>query len=169
MSIDSKAMYDLSLGLYVVGVEGEFGLGGCIVDAVMQITHNPTVVLLGSIQKNATCDAIRQSKKLSISVLPQNVDPFIIANFGFQSSRVAKKWDQVAYHLQDGLPILDCAVSSILLSVSDERDMGTHALYFCDVLEAQKLLDEKPLLYGHYREVLRNPTAEAFKTRIQNK
>jgi flavin reductase (DIM6/NTAB) family NADH-FMN oxidoreductase RutF len=108
--MESKALFKLSYGLYVTGVETENGPGGSVVDSVAQVSHgDPQRVALGSMNKNFTTESIKRTGEFTLSVLGQDIDPFVIANFGFQSARdpAIKKWDNVGHSVKDGLPVLD--------------------------------------------------------------
>ena len=49
--MDQTALFKLSYGLYVVGVKNGDSFGGCIVDAMMQVTSDmPPLLMLGSMR-----------------------------------------------------------------------------------------------------------------------
>ena len=60
--MDTKALYKISYGLYVVGSKIDGRYAGCVVDAFIQSTSSPVpTVILCSIQKNQTNSAIKQT------------------------------------------------------------------------------------------------------------
>jgi flavin reductase (DIM6/NTAB) family NADH-FMN oxidoreductase RutF/rubredoxin len=164
--MDNTALWKLSYGLYVVGVEKEKGtFGGSIVDAVAQVSagERPALVL-SSMKNNLTRTLIENAGRFVISVLPANADPFIVANFGFQSARDVDKWANVPYSLKDGLPVLDCAVSFIHCKTIESKEFETHTLFICDITDAQNgATATKPLLYADYQENMKTAAGEAFK------
>lgn len=82
--MDQTALFKLSYGLYVVGVKNGDSFGGCIVDAMMQVTSDmPPLLMLGSMRNNLTNQLIRKTGELTISVLRADADPFLIANSVF--------------------------------------------------------------------------------------
>jgi flavin reductase (DIM6/NTAB) family NADH-FMN oxidoreductase RutF len=94
--MDSKALYKITYGLYVVGSQIDGKDAGCVVDAFIQSTGSPVpTVILCSIQANQTNAAIKQTGEFTVSVLSKDVDPFVIGNFGFQSGRDNDKWANV--------------------------------------------------------------------------
>ena len=96
--MDTTALFKLYYGLYVVGVQGEGKFGGCIVDAVMQIeAGDKPVIMLSSLKKNQTNTLIKKSGEFTLSILAATVDPFVVANFGFQSGCDADKCANVAH------------------------------------------------------------------------
>jgi len=111
--MDLTALFKFSYGLYIVGVKQGDKLGGCIVDAVVQASSDePPTLIVCSIKGNYTNELIKSEGVFSISVLPAGVDPFVVADFGFQSARSADKWGNVP-PVVDGLPRLDGAASYV--------------------------------------------------------
>ena len=106
--MDLTALYKISSGVYVIGTKLDGKDAGCTVDAFIQSTNSPVpTVILCSIQANQTNKAIKQTGEFTVSVLPTDVDPFIIANFGFQSGRDSDKWANVEHKYVGGLPVLE--------------------------------------------------------------
>lgn len=163
--MDLAALNQLSYGLYVAGVPGgEGGFGGCIIDAVMQVTSDePPMLVLGSFHKNYTNESLKEFGQFSLSVLPKSVDPFVIANFGFQSARKVDKWANVPHEMMDGLPVLPECPALLRCRVDEHRELSTHTLFFCTVLDAVMGKDASPLLYADYRNEMKNRVFDAFK------
>ncbi len=161
--MDSKALYKISYGLYVVGtkIDGEYA--GCVVDALIQSTSAPVpTVILCSIQKNQTNTAIKQTGAFTVSILGTDVDPFVIGNFGFQSGRDTDKWSNVPHKIADGLPVLEKAVAYLRCKVTDMKELSTHTAFFCEVTDAWQG-EGAPLIYGDYQKDMKSQTMEAFK------
>ena len=160
--MDKTALYKISYGLYVVGVPSENGFGGCVADAFIQATTDPPTVLLCCMNGNYTNERIKKTGRFSVSVLSDEVDPFVIANFGFQSGRTVEKWDNVPHSLMDGLPVLDKACAHYVCRVVKAEELSTHTLFFCEVEEAEKGRGT-PLLYAEYQATMKESVSEAFK------
>lgn len=160
--MDSKALFAISCGLYVVGVRRGSELGGCVVDALIQSTAYPATLILCSQKSTQTSAWIEESGEFSVSVLRSDVDPQIIATFGFQSRRVADKWGGLEYELRDGLPVLSSVAAWYTCKVKSMMDLGSHMMFHCDVTGAE-LGDGEPLTYGDYRARLMRGTAAAFQ------
>jgi flavin reductase (DIM6/NTAB) family NADH-FMN oxidoreductase RutF len=167
VKMDIKAVNKLSYGLYVTGVDTANGLGGSVVDSVAQVSSgDPVRVVLGSMKKNFTTESIRNTGEFTLSVLGQNVDPFVIANFGFQSARdpAVDKWGNVGHFMRDGLPFLDGAISYMRLRVEDMKEYDTHTVFTGVVADAW-LGDEvcAPLIYADYFTHMKNDVFAAFE------
>lgn len=161
--IDTKAFSKLTYGLYVVGVKSGDKFGGCVVDAVMQTTVQPQTLVICCNRGTRTRECIEETKEFTLSVLSETTDPFVIANFGFQSCRLADKWERVPYHLISGLPVLDDAAAYLHCKVTEIKKLSTHTLFFCDVIEAQDGAG-KALSYTTYQESWKPRVMEAFQT-----
>ena len=91
--MDTKALFKLSYGLYVIGVNNNGNFGGCVVDALVQATGGDTPrVIICCMNGNNTPEKIKEHGEFTVSVLGQSLNPFVLSNFGFQSSRDADKW-----------------------------------------------------------------------------
>lgn len=161
--MDKTALFKVSYGLYVAGVRNGQSFGGSVVDAFMQTSDTPCTAALSSMKTSLTCELIGKTGELMLSVLPQNVDPLIIANFGFQSARKVDKWANVAHEVVEGLPRLACACASYRLKVVGSRELPTHMLYFLDVENAWQG-EGAPLLYADYQAKMKPAAMSAFQT-----
>ncbi len=89
--MDSKALYKISYGLYVVGTKLDGKYAGCVVDAFIQSTSAPVpTVILCSIQANQTNTAIKQAGEFTVSVLGTDVDPLLSAISVFNPAEMPK-------------------------------------------------------------------------------
>jgi len=160
--MDDKALFSIPCGLFVVGARCGEGHSGCIVDAFIQSTAFPASVILCSQKQTRTNECIRETGEFSVSVLREDVDPLVIAMFGFQSTRHIQKWPHVPHAMRRGLPVLQSVAAWYVCNVLVAHDLGTHTLFHCGLLEAE-LGEGVPLTYGHYRAHLRQATAAAFQ------
>ena len=101
-----EALYTLSNGLYVLSAAAGGKFCGSLVDAVSQISVLPNLIIVSCMNTSHTKECIEESGELGISVLPKNTDPYVVANFGFQSGRDVDKWANVPYELKEGLPYI---------------------------------------------------------------
>lgn len=167
--MDQTALFKLSYGLYVVGVKNGNSFGGCIVDAMMQVTSDtPPLLMLGSMHNNLTNQLLRETGECTISVLRADVDPFVIANFGFQSARKTDKWANVEHVVKDGLPILLDAASYLRCRIVEAKELSTHTVYTCEVTDAWNG-DGEPLLYGDYQKHMKDAARQAFQNFLAGK
>ena len=160
--MDDKALFAIPCGLFVVGARCEGGFAGCIVDAFIQATAFPATVILCSQHPTLTNACIKAAGEFSVSVLGEDVDPFVIANFGFQSTRQIQKWPHVPHVFQHELPVLQNAAAWYVCKVVFTHELATHTLFHCEVADAAQG-EGTPLTYGHYRAHMKHATAAAFQ------
>jgi len=161
--MDTSALHKISCGLYVIGAKNGESFGGSIVDALIQATScKPPHIIFCSMNKNYTTGLIRETGFFSVSVLSTQVNPFVIANFGFQSGKDTDKWANVDYDKENGLPFLKNAAAYFSCAVEDIRITPTHNIITATVDNSWMGTGE-PLLYGDYHKSLKNSVALAFK------
>jgi len=160
--MDDKALFAIPCGLYVIGARSGEGYVGCIVDAFIQSTAIPATVILCSQHQTHTNACIKASGEFSVSVLREDADPFVVANFGFQSSRNIQKWHHVEHRLERGLPVLQNPAAWYVCRVLFTHELTTHTLFHCEVLEAERA-EGSSLSYGYYREHMKQATIAAFQ------
>jgi flavin reductase (DIM6/NTAB) family NADH-FMN oxidoreductase RutF len=162
--MDKTALAKLSCGLYVVGVKASQWFGGCVVDAVVQADGGePPILIISCLKNNLTNELLKAEKEFTLSVLPENVEPFVIANFGLQSARTANKWQNVPHTIKEGLPVLRSAAAYLRCQVTENKKLLEHTVFFCSVLDAWPGSPAKPLIYADYRQNLQPAAREAWR------
>ena len=76
--MEREVMFQLSYGLYAIGVMDEERPAGCIVNTVIQITsENPSIAV--SLNKdNYTTSLLEKNKLFAVSILSEEVDSKVI-------------------------------------------------------------------------------------------
>lgn len=165
--MDPTALHKISYGLYVISVKDEANNrnAGFVIDAVAQISMGEIPTIIFSVMNKNYCkDCIDKEGVFNFSILPKNVTPFIIANFGFQTSKEVDKWANIEHSEKFGLPIIDEAIACAQMKVIDKRVMDTHTTFFCNPVDAEVLNPDKtPLIYGNYFIDLKDKVMAAFK------
>ena len=158
--MDTKALFKLGYGLYVIGTELDGKTAGCTANTVVQITGDPVQIAVGLNKANYTSEMIHKSGKLTVSILDKSAEMDLIANFGFQSSRTADKFHTSGQpFVTDAwqVPYLAEHTSAVLSAkVVNTMDCGTHTLFLCEVTDAQILSKEEPMTYAYYHSDVKN-------------
>lgn len=146
---DKKITRKITQGVYALITNG----GGCIVDAVSQVSagDNP-LISVAVLKNNYTHNLIEQNKIFSISVLSENVDSNIIKIFGLNSMRDIDKFANVKCSEINGVKIIDDSIGYMICEVVDSIDTGTHTLYIGRIIACDKYNDEIPMSYAYYQE-----------------
>lgn len=160
--MDREALFQITYGLYVLGVKKESGYGGCIINTVVQTTDEPLTITVTVNKSNETCDSITNSGEFLISVLAQDADPFVISNFGFQSGRTVDKWANISHDMKNGLPCIENSAAYFHCKVLSVTALETHKMFICQVLDAWKG-QKTPITYSYYQEHVKEKAKDAFQ------
>jgi len=155
MKLDSKALHQLTYGLYVVTAGDGEKRNGQVANAVFQVTAAPPQVALSINKKNLTHEYLEKYGVFAVSVLSRETPMAFIGNFGFRCGRDFDKFEGVRWERgATGAPVvLDNAVACIEGRIVGRFDCGTHTL-FIGLVEAGKMLaGGNPMTYDHYHRV----------------
>ena len=152
--IEPNAMFKLSYGLFVLTAKDDRD-GGCIINAVNQITDSPKRISIAVNKANATHDMIARTGAFNLSVLTTETQFPLIQRFGFQSSRDADKfadYDFTARSENGLIYVTESSNAFISAKVVQALDYGTHTVFIADVTEAKVLSNAPSLTYAYYFE-----------------
>lgn len=155
--MDKKAFYDLSYGLFILGVAENGRPTGCTVNTVFQITSDPPTLAISLNHQNYTNEVLKRTGRIAVNVLDQDAPMDLIGGFGFRSGRDTDKFDGVAYHMTpDGLPVLDAHLCGCFTGrVKTSLELSTHTLFIVEVEQAERTGTGRvpPMTYEYYRQV----------------
>lgn len=152
--MEPKVLFQLSYGLYAIGVMEGDKATGCIVNTVIQITsENPSIAV--SLNKdNYTTGILEKNKRFTVSILSEDVDSKVIGSLGFSSGKDTDKFADIPYELMGGLPVVSHGATGYLLCEAlSVTENGTHDVIIAKVLDAQFGEEGEPMTYKYYHEV----------------
>lgn len=146
---NKKITRKISQGMYVLTTND----GGCIVDAVSQISagDNP-LISVAVMKKNYTNELLKKNDKFALSVLGMDVSPEIIKTFGFNSMRDINKFESVELTEIDGINVINNSIGYMICEIVDSIDNDTHTLFIGRLIHADVYDDGKEMTYGYYLE-----------------
>lgn len=154
-TMDLKVLYNLTYGLYIVGVEGAKGPAGCVINTCFQVTSENPKLAISLNKNNYTLEAIKQQKKFTLSILAESSDPFIISMFGFCSSRDHDKYEDFGVEKIDGVPAVKGEFCGrLVLEMEQTVDCGTHEVVIARLVDTQKG-EGIPMTYAYYHDVIK--------------
>ncbi len=162
--IDWNALYQVSLGLYVLGAKDGNRPVGSIIDAVMIAANKPCALVVSCNNASYTKSCIEKSGVLSLSVLPKDVSPFVVANFGFQSSKEIDKWAHVDMAEFNNLPVLPQATAHIAAKVIHQYSLESNTVFIAEIIDAAVVRDSEKLLYEDYRNSFKDEVIKSFQS-----
>ncbi len=152
--MNSKAMYKLSYGLFVItSVRGDRD-NGCITNTAMQVTSEPNRISVTINKGNFTHDMVKESGRFTVSVISEAASFELFKHFGFQSGRDVDKFkDYAACRRADNgtMIITEGTNAYISASVVNAVDLGTHTMFIADVTDMDVLSDASSATYTYYQ------------------
>ncbi|MDR1377187.1 MAG: flavin reductase family protein [Synergistaceae bacterium] len=154
-TVDPRALFTFSYGLYIVSTLWEDKVNGQVADAVMQLTAEPISIGACLHKENYTTELLTKSKKFSVSVFSDEAPLPFIGNFGFRSGREHDKFAKCNFETTEfGLPIVtEYTVAAVEAEVIDIVDIQTHRLFIGMVKSARVLSEGSPLTYANYHKI----------------
>ena len=139
----------ISQGMYVLTTKN----GGCIVDAVSQISASEQpLISVAVMKKNYTNELLHQNDKFALSVIGENNNPNIIKTFGFNSMRDLNKFENIETEEIEGINIVKDSLGYMICEIIDKIENETHTLFIGRLIEADIYEDEKEMTYAYYQE-----------------
>ena len=158
--MDSKALYNLSYGIFLLGAKSNGKINACITNTCMQVASDHVRVAISVINNNLTCQMIKDSGFFSLSILDKTCSFDFIKNFGYQSGKNVDKFESIDYKTdENGCPYTEKMACSVLnCKVLSAQDLGTHTLFIAEIQDAQILSKNEPLTYAYYQSDLKPKT-----------
>ena len=91
-SLDKKALYALTYGLFVLTAKEGTKDNGCIVNTVQMLTSDPTRVVVFVNKSNYTEQMISRTGVFNVSILQKDTPFALFKQFGFQSGKDVDKF-----------------------------------------------------------------------------
>lgn len=164
--MDKKVLRNLSYGMYVIGAKNEKNVG-MIANTVVQITSDPMTVAVSINHNNYTNQVIKETKKFSISILDEEVNPEVIGVFGYQTSREVDKFSKFDMKEILGVPVLTNTCGVMICNVIDIMETSTHTLFLGEVVAMEDYSEKTPMTYRYYHEVLKGKSPKNAPTFVK--
>lgn len=139
----------ITQGMYVLTTFG----GGCIVDAVSQISagDNP-LIAVAVMKKNYTNELMHKYNTFALSILSKDVNPEIIKTFGLNSMREMNKFETITTTEVEGIKVIDDSLGYMICEKVDCIENETHTLFIGKLIEADLYKDSEAMSYGYYQD-----------------
>ena len=164
--MNEKALFQIGYGLYLVAANEHGKDNACIVNTVMQVTQNPIRLLVSISNQNLTHDMIKNTGKLTVSVLTEKTPFSVYSHFGYQSGKKADKFE-------DFEDVTRCANGCFRLNrnssahfcgtVCDSFELDTHTMFLVDVTDADIVSSQVPVTYDYYQKYVKQPYKPPMK------
>ena len=151
-SLDQKALYKLTYGLFVLTAKEGDKDNGCIINTAQMLTSEPTRVVVFVNKSNYTEGMIARTGVFNVSILQRDVPFALFKHFGFQSGKDVDKFAGRVYpRSENGLYyIYEKSNAYLSCKVVGQHDYGTYTLFVGEVVEGKVLSDKGSISYEQY-------------------
>ena len=166
-TIDPKAFFSITYGLYLLSVRNGDKDNACIINTAMQVTDNPKRISVTINKQNLTAMMLARTGHFAVTALSEKTPFSFFERFGLQSGMNAEKFPSLDgfARTEGGLLYPTASASSVIeAKVFSEVDLGTHVCFFADVTEATVLSAETPMSYAYYFANVKPKPAAPKKT-----
>ncbi len=147
--MNTKILQKITQGMYVLTTDN----GGCVVDAVSQVSGSDNPLIAVSVmKKNYTNEILKNNTKFCLSVLGMDVNPEIIKTFGFNSMRDLDKFQNIETNNVDGLKVIKDSLGYMECEIVDSIDNDTHTLFIGRLINSVLYQDSDAMSYQYYQE-----------------
>ena len=167
--MDTKALYKLGYGLYVITSRKGDKLNGQIANTVFQVCSEPPVIAVAINKENLTHEFIEDSGVFTASILSQDAPLSFIGRFGFKSGRDIDKFEGIDYKIgETKAPIVtDHTLAYLEARVMNQMDVVTHTIFVGELVGAEVLKEGEPMTYAYYHQVKRGTTPKTAPSYIE--
>lgn len=165
--MNSKAMYNLSYGLFVLSARQDGKDNGCIINTAGQVTTEPNQITIAVNKLNLTHDMVAATKKFTVSILSEKADFSLFKRFGFQSGRDADKFllfDGKKRVANETFAVTQGTNGYISAYVTQQIDVGTHTIFLASVTDMDVWDDTPSTTYAYYQSNIKPKPQPVGKT-----
>ena len=156
--MNTKALYNLTYGVYLLSASENGKDNACIINIAVQIANNPTRISIASIKGNLTHDMIVSTGRFNLSAISTDAPFSLFQHFGMQSGYTVDKFADFTdvKRSNNGLYYLTKYANAFLsLKVTESLDLGSHTLFIAELVDAEVLSNEPCCTYGYYQTVIK--------------
>ena len=164
--MDTKVLFNIEYGLYVLTSNFKGKDNGCIINTVMQVTSSPCQIAICVSRMNYTNEMIKKSKVFNLSILSQRAEFDVFKNFGYQSGKDVDKfkdYKQVKRSSNGILYLTENVNSYICAEVKREIELETHTMFIAEIKDGKVLDDEPTVSYEYYQKNIKPKPQETKK------
>ena len=156
--MNTKALYNLSYGVYFMSAQDGGKDNACIINTAVQVANNPTRISVAAIKGNLTHDMILATGKCNLSPLTTDAPFSLFQHFGMQSGRDADKFADFPHvaRSENGLYYLTAYSTAFLsLKIVESHDLGSHTLFIGELVDGEVLSKGENCTYSYYQSTIK--------------
>lgn len=153
----NEILFNLTYGMYAIGVKDEKKASACIVNTVAQVCNDPNMVAVSLNHNNYSHECIVKNGLFTVSVLSEDTSGAVIGALGFNSGRDIDKLSNVRHKiLAEGVPVLKESICCwFLCRVVNSVETPTHTIFIAEICAGSDEAKGKPMTYDYYHKVIK--------------
>ena len=166
--MDTKAMYKLSYGLFVLTAKVGEKENGCITNTAVQVASEPNTISFAVNKANYTHDMIMQTQKCNISVISEDASFDLFKHLGFQSGRDVNKFADFSdcKYAENGIPYITKGTNAFFsIEIKQTVDLGSHTLFIGAPVEMEVLSGVESATYSYYQSNIKPKPEKVGETK----
>lgn len=141
-----KILRQIPYGLYVIGVKAGGQHHGFTGSWLAQCSMKPPRVMLGVRHGTHSLDLLKEGGVLTVNFISKN-DRKVLEQFFKPTPPSGNRFGDISYsEKKTGAPVLDCAIQYLECDVKSVVEGGDHSIVIAEVIEAEVVKDEPPLV-----------------------
>ncbi len=156
--MDTKSLFKLTYGLYVLSTKDGEKDNACIINTAMQVANNPDKISISVSKSSLTCEMIEKTKKFNLSVISTEADFLLFEHFGMKSGRDENKFESFSdvTRSKNGLYYLKKYTNAFISAeVENVVDLGSHIMFIAKMTDGEVLSDNPSCTYAFYHESIK--------------
>lgn len=158
--MDKSLLFKIPYGIELISSESNGTIGGCIVNTAIQITDEPTNLVVSITKNSHTAKLMIESKKCIIGLISDICNLNVIKHFSSQSGNNINKFDSkysdiFKYRTHKNIPYLtESVLCNLICDVKEVIDADSHYLFILTLTETMELTkDDMLMTYEMYRSM----------------
>lgn len=146
---NKKITRKITQGMYILTTNS----GGCVVDAVSQISMGDNPLITVAVMKNNyTNELLKQNNKFALSIIGKNTNPEIIKVFGYNSMKNINKFENVETTEINEIKVINDSLGYMVCEIIEQIDNETHTLFIGKLINCDQFKDEEAMSYQYFQE-----------------
>lgn len=141
-----QAMSCLAAAVNIITTDGEGGKSGFTASAVCSVTDTPPTLLICLNRHSSVYATFKANQVLCVNTLAEHQRD--LSQLFSSKIPMQQRFEQDQWHtLTTGAPVLKQAAVAFDCKISSIQQVGTHDVFFCEVLATQQSQDVQGLVY----------------------
>lgn len=156
--MNTKALYNLTYGVYLLSANENGKDNACIINTAVQVAINPTRISIAAIKGNLTHDMILSTGEFNLSAITTDAPFSLFQHFGMQTGRDTDKFADFTdtARSKNGLLYLTKYANAFLsFKVTESLDLGSHTLFIAELTDGDVLSSNPCCTYSYYQTTIK--------------